>query len=187
MKRPVVIPVHFLEKLVKHSGLWLLPILLAGCATVPRPLQGEFAAMRPLDASSANGTQVRWGGSIIAVEPRTGETCFEVLGRALNERARPRETDTSDGRFLACRNGFYDPEVFKAGRDITVTGALAGDEIRKVGEFDYRYPRVNAQAVYLWPERSDRDIYHHRPFFLGSPFWYGYNYPVIIHRSHRRH
>lgn len=172
---------------MKSLGLLLIPIIFVGCATAPRPLQGEFAQLRPIDAARADGAQVRWGGSIIAVEPRAGETCFEVLGRKLNDSARPRITDTSDGRFLACRTGFYDPAVFKAGRDITVIGALAGSEVRKVGEFAYTYPRVTAKAVYLWPVRSEVIVEHRpSPFFLNSPFWYGYSRPIIIHRPHHR-
>ncbi|MEO6064874.1 MAG: Slp family lipoprotein [Lysobacterales bacterium] len=170
---------------MKQFGLWLLPLALIGCATAPRPLQGEFTQVRPLDAARADGAKVRWGGSIIAVEPRAGETCFEVLGRELGSSARPRPTDTSDGRFLACRSGFYDPAVFKAGRDITVVGALAGTEVRKVGEFDYSYPRVTASALYLWPERSEVIVEHRAsPFFFYSPFWYGYSRPIFIHRPH---
>jgi len=173
---------------VKSLVLPLLGALaIAGCATAPKPLQGEFAMVRPIDAERAEGARVRWGGSIIAVEPRPNETCFEVLGRHLNDSARPRPTDATDGRFLACRRGFYDPAVFSAGRDITVVGAISGREKRKVGEYEYAYPRVTADAVYLWPDRSEIIIENRSsPFFYHSPFWYGFHRPVILHRPIHR-
>ncbi len=177
---------------MNNACLWLLPIVLAGCATAPRPLQGEFAQVRPHDAARADGARVRWGGSVIAVDPRGAETCFEVLGRDLNETARPRNTDASDGRFLACRSGFYDPEVFKPGRDITVVGTVAGTEVRKVGEFDYTYPRLTADAVYLWPDRN-RELERLRatPYLWGPygywPYGYGFGFGYYGQHHGRRH
>ncbi len=170
---------------MKKLALYLLPLAIVGCATAPRPLQGEFAAVRPLDAARAEGERVRWGGSVISVETRPGETCFEVLGRDLSGSARPLPTDASDGRFLACRGGFYDPAIFEAGREITVTGSVQGSEVRKVGEFAYTYPRVNADTVYLWPERSDVIIEHRSgPFFYGYPYGFGLQYRGIYHRPY---
>ena len=40
------------------------------------------------------------------------------------------------------------------------------------GEYDYRYPRVAADVVYLWPERRERE-FEYRPYFPGiGPLWY---------------
>ena len=139
-----------------------LALSLAACATVPAPLQGQFAAVAPRDAASAQGEAVRWGGEIINVDPRADQTCFEILARELDASARPVSRDPSAGRFLACRNGFYDPEEFKRGRDMTVVGHLDGSERGKVGEFDYTYPRVAADAIYLWPKR---------PMYVASPYY----------------
>ena len=56
--------------------------------------------------------------------------------------------------------------VFSAGREITVTGSITGFETRKVGDYDYRYPIVAADVVYLWPVRQDtRVIVEHVPYF----------------------
>lgn len=139
---------------------------LAGCATVPAPLQGQFPPTTPREAVASAGASneaVRWGGEIINVDTRANHTCFEILGRALDSIARPVTSDPSAGRFLACRNGFYDPEEFKRGREITVVGHLDGTEQAKVGDFDYTYPRVAADTVYLWPER---------PLYVASPYYY---------------
>jgi outer membrane lipoprotein len=159
-----------------HPSLRWLPtlalVVLAGCATVPEPLSGEFVGGEP-SAGVAQGQRVRWGGNIIAVEPEATRTCFQVLARELGDNARPRLGDRSSGRFLACREGFYDPAVFTSGRELTVVGTLSGTETRRVGEYDYPLPRVAADVVYLWPERPER-LYVYDPFW---PHWWGFYGP----------
>jgi outer membrane lipoprotein len=65
--------------------------LLAGCATVPQPLQGNYTNVTTASAQQggAGGTRVRWGGEIIKTEPGQQETCFYVLSRPLDDQARP--------------------------------------------------------------------------------------------------
>lgn len=136
----------------------LIPLVLvvAGCTTVPDPLSGEFAAIDPAEAARADnrGAVVRWGGTLAAVEPLPDRTCFQIVGRELNRKGRPILEDRSSGRFLACRAGFYDPQVFAEGRSITITGTLDGAENRAIGEYQYLHPRVAAEVIYLWPEES---------------------------------
>ena len=175
----------------------LLPIaaalVTAGCAVVPKPLQGDFVSQSPAGQPPADGARVRWGGTILTVEPKPGITCFQILARHLNESGRPRlGRDQAEGRFLACRNGFYDPAIFERGREVTITGNVSGTETRKVGEYDYQLPRVAAETVYLWPERPDYEIgygfgYGPYPFWYPDPWWgFGYRHEIIVvpHRPH---
>jgi len=153
-----------------------LALALAGCASAPKPLQGEFSSLLPDDAAKreSTGELVRWGGTIVQVEPQSQRSCFEVVAKPLSSSGRPQDVDRSEGRFIACRGGFYEPEVFKAGREITISGRIEGFETRKVGEFDYRYPRVAAEVVYLWPERREVDVILHRPLMYDWYYpWYG--------------
>lgn len=156
-------------------------LALGGCATIPQPLVGNYApvSLEAARAGSANATPVRWGGEIIQTQPREQQTCFFVLAEPLDSQARPRSGAESQGRFVACKQGFYDPEVFAKGREITVTGTLAGTAQHKIGEFDYTYPKVEANNVYLWPKRP---LYIERPYDpwgpwgpgpWGDPFWGG--------------
>ena len=146
---------------------------LAACATVPQPLQGTFTEITSVGAQQGGGgeVQVRWGGQIIETRPGPNETCFFVLQRPLDDQARPKAASSSNsdtqGRFVACRAGFYDPEVFARDRDITVTGVLHGTMQEKVGEYNYAYPRVDANVVYLWPERV---MVNYGPGWY-DPFW----------------
>ncbi|KAG9550800.1 hypothetical protein KCV01_g23232, partial [Aureobasidium melanogenum] len=117
----------------------------------------------------APGAKVRWGGEIIKTEPGPQQTCFFVLSEPLDSEARPTSNkQETQGRFVACRDGFYDPEVFVRGREITVTGTLRGAVTQKVGDFDYAYPRVEADVVYLWPKRVPVNRY---PPGFYDPFW----------------
>jgi len=174
-------------------SLAIAAFALGGCASVPPQLAGQnFSAIAPQQAArdNASGERVRWGGSIVAVEPKTDRTCFEILSRELFSDARPRPSSQSSGRFIACSKGFYDPELYKKNREITVTGALAGTEKHKVGGYDYTFPMVDADNVYLWPVRDRRDgsypwPYSYDPFWgPWGPYWGGgfWAPPVVIIR-----
>ncbi|MEO8459092.1 MAG: Slp family lipoprotein [Dokdonella sp.] len=162
--------------------LALIATGLVSCASVPTSLQGQFASDTPAQAVRSGAAvpiaqSVRWGGEIIKVDPGQNTTCFEVLGRQLDATARPIKRDASEGRFVACKEGFYDPEVYTRGREVTVVGALNGTKVGRVGEFDYTYPKVDANTVYLWPPKRERTEFYGYPGFYGpgfyDPFWGG--------------
>jgi outer membrane lipoprotein len=155
--------------------------LLAGCATVPQPLEGDYGeSFFPEQATSASvGARVRWGGTVVETRPGEERTCIELLARELDASARPRDTDRGQGRFLACRAEFMDPEIFTNGREVTVVGRLQGFREGSVGEFLYDYPVVDADAVYLWPERVD-------PYWYDRGWYYhGWGYPYYWPYYHR--
>ena len=118
----------------------------------------------------------------------------KILARELDASARPTHRDASLGRFMACHEGFYDPEEFDRGREITVVGRVTGTDHGKVGQFDYAYPHVDASAVYLWPKRPlyVRTPYYYDPWLYGyGPGWgyfgpgWGYWGPPVIIRDRR--
>ena len=142
-------------------------LLLSACATQPAPLQGRFDALNPHDAVVGNhtGTAVRWGGRIIRTEPRPDRTCFEVVSSRLDADGRPYWTgDATWGRFIACRAGFYDPALFEPNREVTFTGHIDGYEDRMVAGQTYKFPRVAAGTVYLWPPRVQPARYSSWPW-----------------------
>lgn len=149
----------------------LAALALGGCATIPQPLQGEFPTVTLDAARSGAAGAVRWGGQIIQTEPQAQQTCFFVLAQPLDSQARPRSGMNSTGRFVACKSGFYDPEVFVQGREITVTGTLDGTMERKIGDFNYTYPKVAANNVYLWQPRPPVTAYPDPWMGFCDPFW----------------
>ncbi|MGH8728644.1 MAG: Slp family lipoprotein [Burkholderiales bacterium] len=155
-------------------------LALTGCAaTLPKPEStSPVAEITPdMARESGNvGSRVRWGGEIVEVTPKQNETCFEILSRPLSDSGRPLSTDRNFGRFLACSKEFYDPAVYVAEREVSVVGTLAGPVEGKVGERDYRFPKVQADDVYLWPRITRR---YYRPYRYYDPFWdpsYGFGY-----------
>lgn len=154
--------------------LALFAIGLTGCATAPAPLKGEFPPFQPEQATERSvGAQVRWGGMLVDTRPGADETCIEILARDLDREARPIASDRAHGRFLACHGEFKDPAVFTSGRELTVVGRMTGFVDGAIGEFEYRYPRVDADVLYLWTTRPEVAYY--------DPWWYGprpyYHYP----------
>jgi len=167
--------------------LSLLVIGLSGCVTAPKPLRGQFDAVSPSEAASRGtpGSLVRWGGRIIEAEPGRDRTCLVVLATALDGEARPRDLDLSQGRFIACRDGFYDPAIFAADRAVTVTGRIERFETRSIGEYAFPYPVLSAEVLYLWPERRDVELIHYGPIwphYRPHP-WGGYYRPYRAPRK----
>jgi outer membrane lipoprotein len=161
----------------RHLLPFALATALCACATTS-PSQ-QYARLDPEQASANErvGDVVRWGGRIVEVRTEKLYTCFEIVGAPLDAAGRPRRVDRSTGRFIACRNGFYEPQVFERGRELTVTGRIESFETRKVGDYDYRYPRVAADDVHLWNRRQPMDDpwLYDRPFFgfgFGYRGWY---------------
>ena len=150
----------------------------AGCASIPEPLAGDYAEFQPEQATDRSvGAQVRWGGSIVDTRPGQSETCIEILARELDSSLRPMSGDVSYGRFLACREGFRDPAVFTSGRDVTVVGRLSAFVDDTIGEFVYRYPQLETEVLYLWPEKPDvvyidNMIYRDPWWPYFGPWWY---------------
>ena len=155
-------------------------LALAACATAPQPLQGQFSTVSPRDsvAQQQTGAPVRWGGRIIETLPGQGETCFQMIARPLTGTGRPSTTatDASDGRFLACRAGFYDPAVFEPGRDVTFIGHVAGYQSTKIGDYDYSLPKITANVVYLWPVQREVDVVPAYPYGPWGPSRWGWGW-----------
>ncbi|MBD9368711.1 Slp family lipoprotein [Xanthomonas sp. XNM01] len=151
--------------------------LLGACATAPQPLQGAFPTVTPRDAvaGAQTGATVRWGGRIVETTPQQDRTCFQLVSVPLNASGRPdsRSEDASQGRFVACRAGFYDPAVFAEGREVTFVGRVEGYESVKIGEYDYRLPKLAADVVYLWPVVREVDVIqaYPNPYWGPSPYW----------------
>lgn len=158
----------------------LAAALLGGCASTPQPLRGDFyAPITPTEAALEHrtGAYVRWGGEILSVDHEEARTCFDVLARPLDSRAKPERTDAIEGRYRACASGFYDPAVFEEGRSITTTGTIEREATQKFDSFDLQVPVVAAEVVYLWPRRvygAPPYLHPYYPYGWGWPYAYGW-------------
>lgn len=161
---------HVPVTLLRTAVALILTALLGGCASTPEALQGQFSALDPATATATDrGTHVRWGGRLLEVRPERDRTCFEILSLPLDDTTfRPDDNATPGRRFLACRDGFVDPAAYPEQRLVTVTGKLVSFTARTIGQYDYRYPQLDARSIHLWSEP------HRRPDYDRDlmPWWY---------------
>ena len=167
----------------------LAVLALAGCTTIPEQIQGSYSDISPARVEPAVfGASVRWGGVIIDAVNESNSTCFEILSRDLDKYLRPLQEDRTAGRFIACKAGFHDPEVFAADREVTLTGSIRGIEEREIDQFEYRYPVIDVDELVLWQPRRDvlvidqmyDPFWYPYPYYWGRPYW-GY-YPYYWNR-----
>lgn len=129
-----------------------LALALAGCASLPPPLQGEFADVAPRTVGERDwGKSVRWGGRLIDVQEHGARTCLHLIAQPLAADARPDGSDVSLGRFIACRAGEFPASRFRPNRELTVTGRIESLAMLTDGA---PVPRVAAESVVLWPARG---------------------------------
>jgi outer membrane lipoprotein len=147
-------------------------VMLGACTSAVPPLIREAPADNPsVEAVREQGQEylgheVRWGGKLIETENREDTTRLTVLSRPLDKDGEPKLTDESGGRFIAIVPVFLDPQVYATDRLVTITGTLKRPETRKVGEYPYRYPVVEAKAWHLWPKAAET------PYGYPYPGWY---------------
>jgi outer membrane lipoprotein len=157
-------------------------LLFSACTTIPEQLQGTYTEISPARVEpSVYGSSVLWGGVIIDAKNKENNTCFEILSREMDKYRRPLVEDRTSGRFIACKPGFYDPEVFAKGREVTITGTIRNIEARQIDEFSYRYPVLDIDELVLWEVRRDVLVYNnydpfYYPYYWGYGFGYGYPY-----------
>lgn len=164
--------------------LALVTLVLSGCTTVPEQLEGAYPDISPARVEPAVfGSNVRWGGVIVDTKNNENSTCFEILSRELGKYMRPKVEDKTAGRFIACKPGFHDPEVFAKGREVTTTGTIRNIQVKQVDHFNYRYPVLDVSELVLWEKREDVLVYSgfhdpfYSPYYWGRPYGrYGYGY-----------
>ena len=174
-----------MNRLTRTTSLVILTALLfSACTTIPEQFRGEYTPLTPKSSTEKDlKAPVRWGGVLLETRPEAEFTCFEILSKQLGRSMRPEVSDQAGGRFVACKPGFYDPEVFEKGREVTLTGKIIHMDIRKVGEYDYHFPVVDIEFMSLWPERRNPVYYDfygpYRPYYWHYPshgFYYRYPY-----------
>ncbi|GBD26350.1 Outer membrane protein slp [bacterium HR30] len=131
-------------------------LALSGCASrlPPELAAAELAEVKLSEAQGGDGVgrYVRWGGTIARIHVENEATCLELVKRRLDSSGRPILEDASEGRFLACQPELLDPEVYRKGRSVTVVGKMALVREGMIGQRPYRFPVIEADQVYLWPE-----------------------------------
>lgn len=142
---------HFLKLFVPTMAL-----LLSACTSLPPELGNpddksvvtQYSAWLELDPAST--APVRMGGVVANISNQKERTRVELVNLPIDSAGRPNIQRDPQGRFVAYVKGFLDPVTFGEGRLLTVYGTSAGSEEGKVGDFEHRYPVINAEGYHLW-------------------------------------
>jgi outer membrane lipoprotein len=141
---------------VRLPGICLVLVLL-GCASgvskQARSLvtyHGSFAALQKA-IDEYKGETVMIGGKALRTDASQSSSEIAVLQLPLDRSNRPKDSDSSEGRFLIRSDQFLDPAIYQQGRLLTVVGRLAGKKVRSIGGFEYAYPVVEAIEIKPWP------------------------------------
>jgi outer membrane lipoprotein len=132
-------------------------LVISACATSPEfDTAGVDTALTParvaVEPKRWIGSQVLWGGVILAITNLQDSTRLEVLSQPLDRNMRPKAGAAGQGRFVIQRAGYLEPATYAPDRRITVTGTLNAVEAGKVGEATAALPVVVPRQLYLWPE-----------------------------------
>jgi outer membrane lipoprotein len=155
---------------------------LAGCAQPPS--KGTVKNITPQQAVESNsvGDEVRWGGPILSVAPKQGETCFRMLSFFLGGNGEPHAQNQPQGHFLACAKGYYDPAIYAPRRLMTVVGTVGPTQTVKVDNVEHKVATVDVQAVKLWPApRPQAVVIYSDPWYGPCCGPYMPGYPVYVY------
>lgn len=138
------------------AGLCLAAALLACTGGISGQVRGMVTYAGPFLELQQRpeghvGQIAHLGGKIIAAASDGRVSEVSVLQLPLDWQGRPVDGSRSEGRFILRSRDFLDPEVFKAGRLVSVVGQVMGSEVRPVGGFNYRYPVLLPIEVRHWP------------------------------------
>ncbi len=143
-----------LRKFVRASAL-MSALALAGCVTVPESIRGTSPTpqddlVRVMNAPQLYvGQEARMGGKVVKVTNLNGRTRLEIAASNLDQSARPLLHQGSIGRLVAYVNGFLDPVDF-TNQWVTVVGPITGSEKGTIGQADYNFVVVQANAFKRW-------------------------------------
>jgi len=171
---------------MRYPLVSLIALLLLGCSSTPERIRQAPPGAPTLtevrqQPETHLGARVRWGGTIARVDNRQDETRLEVVLRPLYGDGEPKELDRSEGRFIARLDGFLDPAIYASGRRITVLGKVGGTLEQELGQMRYRYPLVEVETHYLWPQTLERETAPH----YYDPWYYDPWYPWHPYPWHR--
>lgn len=134
---------------------------LTGCASRPdcvTPLGPSGLTPAKVSAlGQGEGVILTWGGIIANTRNLPEVTEIEIIGYPLDDCGEPRLGGQPNGRFIARQPGFLEPNDYRAGRPVTVTGRIARPRDGRVGEASYRFPVIEDALVRLWRDTTTPD------------------------------
>ncbi len=159
----------------------LAALFLGGCSHV---ISNEaMVAVDPLvdyarvkrDPAAYQGKTLLLGGLLVENKVTREGTDLEVVLFNLDRWGRPLDVDPIGGRFIARSVNFLDPELFKPGLEVTLTGTVVGQEVRPLKGVDYPYPVFAIGEIHLW--QSPARVYGYPAYYYPASPWVPYYDP----------
>ncbi|MBV7387593.1 Slp family lipoprotein [Pasteurellaceae bacterium TAE3-ERU1] len=165
-----------------YLALTLAVSALSACQLAPQGLERGEHTLISFDQLAAADSQcqcvgVRLGGKVISAKALSNtQSELEVLSLPVDKySAKPIPEAHSNGRFIVRIPHFIDPLSIQE-HYITVKGKLAGEQLGKIDQAEYRFPVINAERVHRWQTYveyyNDEDPWYgvRSPFFLQGGF-----------------
>lgn len=156
--------------------LFFMGLLFSACTAINKPQELRGITREEITLAQVvktpggyRGKAVLWGGRIIRAINKKEGTLIEILQLPLDSSDRPKDVDTSGGRFLVMYPGYLDVAIYRSGREITVVGKIQGIKAMPLGEIEYRYPFIKAEKIHLWEAKPQKMYLEYPPY----PYWYG--------------
>lgn len=113
---------------------------------------------------------VEWGG--IIVENPSDNKALRVARTGLDQANRPSIVDRGEGFYLVRLDGSVDPEKYRSGRLIRVTGKITGVQRGTLEGKPYEYPVLTAVQIRVWSKEELIGINHFH--WHNDYFWWPY-------------
>lgn len=141
----------------------VLLLLMVGCAPViskqvREQVRPDLTFKEVLnDPERYKGQMILLSGVILESQNTPEGTLLQVLQHPAGFRGKPKDTDESEGRFLALDSRYLDMYVYAKGRAVTIAGEVQGKRTLPLDKTEYTYPLIYVKELYLWPveERYD--------------------------------
>lgn len=159
--------------------IYLLPICLVACSSLPKTIQTPPSDDLQLEqvagqAINYENSPVRWGGKIVSVNNDNQQSLLQIVHFPLNSYGKPIIGKVSQGRFLVQTARFLDPEIYKVGRLATFSGVLLTEQTRLVDKKTLYLPVVEMRESHLWLQQPKIRPYYHDQF-LYPYYSYGFH------------
>jgi outer membrane lipoprotein len=160
-------------------AMLITTLLGCGCTPIiPRTVLEQVNRAITFEALKENpaaykGQTVLLAGVIVKNTNTPAGATLEVYQTEMDWEDRPIHTDISKGRFLVDYADFLDPEIYSKERQITVAGKVLGVRFLTLGEMEYPYPVVAAEAIHLWKKIKPLPYDPYPWYPMGSPWAWG--------------
>lgn len=133
----------------------------------------DFKAVKAAPEASG-GKTLLLGGVIMGTKSEAEQSTIEISRWRLDRWGEPVDPDHGGGRFLVRTGEILDPDLFVAGRLITLVGRVKGQATSFLGINQRSYPIFELQEFYLW-ETPFRTMVRPGPNYF-APVYVGQNW-----------